>query len=133
MPMSNGPQSFSPTPRSPPPFQRKQSQHQIPHAMDTPHNMRLERHEMRRHSIRFMLSLLFNDSKEHHDQRLRNILDAPPDVLDALNAMTKIHIDKPAECREILYDQYTDALLFSHRGKPLAPASQQISLILRGI
>ncbi len=37
--------------------------------------------------------------------------------------MTKVHIDKNEECIEILYDLYTDALLFSHRGKTLAPAS----------
>ena len=37
--------------------------------------------------------------------------------------MTKVHIDKSPECIEILYDLYTDALLFSHRGKHLAPAS----------
>ncbi len=64
-----------------------------------------------------------NDSKEHHAQLLRHILDAQSDVLNALNAMTKIHIDKSDECMEILYDLYTDALLFSHRGKTLAPAS----------
>jgi hypothetical protein len=77
---------------------------------------------MRRHANR-PASPLSNDSKEHHAQRLRHILDAQSDVLDALNAMTKIHIDKSAECVEILYDIYTDALLFSHRGKTLAPAS----------
>jgi hypothetical protein len=38
--------------------------------------------------------------------------------------MTKIHIDKTAECMDILYYLYTDALfLFSHHGKTLAPAS----------
>jgi hypothetical protein len=37
--------------------------------------------------------------------------------------MAKIHIDKSAECMDILYDLYTDTLLFSHRGKTLAPAS----------
>jgi hypothetical protein len=68
-------------------------------------------------------SALSNDGTPHHAQRLRNILDAQSDVLDALNAMTKIHIDRTAECMDILYDLYTDALLFSHRGKTLAPAS----------
>ncbi len=63
----------------------------------------------------------FND--EHHAQRLRHILDAQSDVLDALNAMTKVHIDRTQGCIEILYDICTDALLFSHRGKNLAPAS----------
>jgi hypothetical protein len=36
---------------------------------------RLVRHEMRRHSKR-STSPLSNDSKEHHAQRLRHILDA---------------------------------------------------------
>ena len=84
--------------------------------------MRLVRHELRRHSKR-STSPLSNDGKEYHAQRLRHILDAQSDVLDALNAMTKIHIDKSEECMEILYDLYNDALLFSHRGKTLAPAS----------
>ncbi len=84
--------------------------------------MRLVRHKIRRHSKR-STSPLSNDSKEHHAQRLRHILDAQSDVLDALNAMIKIHIDKSDECMEILYDLYTDALLFSHREKTLAPAS----------
>jgi hypothetical protein len=66
--------------------------------------MRLERHELRRHSVRSVPSALSNDGTDHHDQRLRNILDAQSDVLDALNAMTKIHIDKTAECMDILYD-----------------------------
>ena len=37
--------------------------------------------------------------------------------------MTKVHVDKSTECIEILHDLYTDALLFCHRGKTLAPAS----------
>jgi hypothetical protein len=68
-------------------------------------------------------SALSNDGTNHHDQRLRNILDAQSDVLDTLNAMTKVHIDKTDECMEILYDLYTDAMMFSHRGKILAPSS----------
>jgi hypothetical protein len=62
-------------------------------------------------------------NEEHHAQRLRHILDAQSDVLNALNAITKVHIDRNEECIEIRYDLYTDALLFSHRGKTLAPAS----------
>jgi hypothetical protein len=68
-------------------------------------------------------SALSNDGTNHHDQRLRNILDAQSDVLDTLNAMTKVHIDKTDECMEILYDLYTDPMMFSHRGKILAPSS----------
>jgi acetolactate synthase small subunit len=52
--------------------------------------MRIERHELRRFSTRTIV----ND--EHHAQRLRHILDAQSDVLDVLNAMTKVHIDRPA-------------------------------------
>jgi hypothetical protein len=85
-------------------------------------SIRLKRHELRRFSQRNTASVSTNKAK-HHAQRLTNILDAKSDVLDALNAMTKVHIDKIDECIEILYDIYTDALLFSHRGKHLAPAS----------
>jgi hypothetical protein len=84
--------------------------------------MRLERHELRRFSKRTLASITSNN-EEHHAQRLRNILDVQSDVLDTLNAMTKVHVDKTSECIEILYDLYTDALLFCHRGKTLAPAS----------
>ena len=84
--------------------------------------MRIERHELRRFSKRTMAPVT-SVNEEHHTQRLRHILDVQSDVLDALNAMTKVHIDKSPECIEILYDLYTDALLFSHRGKHLAPAS----------
>ena len=84
--------------------------------------MRIERHELRRFSKRTMAPVT-SVNEEHHTQRLRHILDVQSDVLDALNAMTKVHIDKNPECIEILYDLYTDALLFSHRGKHLAPAS----------
>ena len=84
--------------------------------------MRLDRHELRRFSTRTMAPVT-SVHDEHHAQRLRHILDAQSDVLDALNAMTKVHIDRTQECIEILYDVYTDALLFSHRGKNLAPAS----------
>jgi hypothetical protein len=114
----------SPPPPTPHHHSREQqSQRNITHAKDPLCTMRLERHELRRHSIRSVPSALSNDGTDHHTQRLRNILDAQSDVLDALNAMTKIHIDKTAECMDILYDLYTDALLFSHRGKTLAPAS----------
>jgi hypothetical protein len=84
--------------------------------------MRLERHELRRFSKR-TLAPMTKDNEQHHAQRLQHILDVQSDVLDALNAMTKVHIDKTDECLEILYDLYQDALLFSHRGKHLAPAS----------
>ncbi len=48
--------------------------------------------------------------------------------------MTKVHVNKTKECMEIIYDLYIDALLFSHRGKNLAPASHpnQIPLLLLG-
>jgi hypothetical protein len=84
--------------------------------------MRLERHELRRFSKR-TLAPVTSINAEHHEHRLRNILDVQSDVLDSINAMTKVHVDKTQECIEILYDLYTDALLFCHRGKHLAPAS----------
>ncbi len=84
--------------------------------------MRIERHELRRFSKRTM-ALVTSVNDEHHAQRLRHILDAQSDVLDALNTMTKVQFDRNQECIEIIYDLYTDALLFSHRGKTLAPAS----------
>ena len=84
--------------------------------------MRLERHELRRFSKR-TLAPITSINEEHHANRLRNILDVQSDALDSINAMTKIHVDKTPECIEILYDLYTDALLFCHRGKHLAPAS----------
>jgi hypothetical protein len=84
--------------------------------------MRLIRHEQRRHADSH-LAPNTKEGREHHAQRLQSILDAQSDVLDTLNAMTKIHIDKSKECIEIIYDLYTDALLFFHRGKNLAPAS----------
>ncbi len=62
-------------------------------------------------------------NEEHHARRLRNILDVQSDALDSINAMTRVHVDKTTECIEILYDLYTDALLFCHRGKTLAPTS----------
>jgi hypothetical protein len=83
--------------------------------------MRLER---RRFSKRTLAAPMTKDSEEHHAQHLQHILeDVQSDVFDALNAMTKVHIDKTDECLEILYDLYQDALLFSHRGKHIAPAS----------
>jgi hypothetical protein len=65
--------------------------------------MRLERHELRRFSKR-TLAPMTKDNEQHHAQRLQHILDVQSDVLDALNAMTKVHIDKTDECLEILYD-----------------------------
>jgi hypothetical protein len=84
--------------------------------------MRIERHELRRFSKRTSAPITSNN-EEHHAHRLRNILDIQSDALDAINAMAKVHVDKTTECIEILYDLYTDALLFCHRGKHLAPAS----------
>jgi hypothetical protein len=84
--------------------------------------MRLESHELRRFSKRTFAPMT-KDNEAHHAQRLQHILDVQSDVLDTLNAMTKVHIDKTDECLEIIYDLYQDALLFSHRGKHLAPAS----------
>jgi hypothetical protein len=84
--------------------------------------MRLVRHELRRHANAHLVPNT-KEGRAHHEQRLQNILDAQSDVLDTLNAMTKVHVDKSKECMEIIYDLYTDALLFSHRGKILAPAS----------
>jgi hypothetical protein len=63
------------------------------------------------------------EGRAHHEQRLQNIIDAQSDVLDTLNAMIKVHVDKSKECMEIICDLYTDALLFSHRGNTLSPAS----------
>jgi hypothetical protein len=83
--------------------------------------MRLVRHEQRRFSDKPLA--LSKEGHNHHAVRLRHILDAQSDVLDALNAMTKIHIDTSVECIQIMYDLYMDALNFSHRGKTLAPAS----------
>jgi hypothetical protein len=60
-------------------------------------------------------------NKVHHAQRLRHILDAQSDVLDALNAMTKVHIDRNKECIEIIYDLYTDALVFPTVANNLHP------------
>jgi hypothetical protein len=84
--------------------------------------MRLVRHEQRRHADAHLVPNT-KEGRAHHAQRLQSILDAQSDVLDTLNAMTKVHVDKTKECMEIIYDLYTDALLFSHRGKNLAPAS----------
>jgi hypothetical protein len=84
--------------------------------------MRLERHELRRHADAHLVPNT-KEGRAHHAQRLQSILNAQSDVLDTLNAMTKVHVDKTKECMEIIYDLYTDALLFSHRGKNLAPAS----------
>jgi hypothetical protein len=114
----------SPPPLTPPPSFQRTTITTKDHSRQGPaFQHRLERHELRRHSVWSVPSALSNDGTDHHDQRLRNILEAQSDVLDALNAMTKIHIDKTAECMDLLYDLYTDALLFSHRGKTLAPAS----------
>ena len=84
--------------------------------------MRLIRHELRRHADTHLVPNT-KEGREHHAARLQSILDAQSDVLDTLNAMTKVHVDRSKECMEIIYDLYTDALLFSHRGKNLAPSS----------
>jgi hypothetical protein len=115
---------FSPPPHPPRPrpSATNLSQHKPRHTSDAPHTMRLVvRHEQCRLSDKPLA--LFKEGQHHHAFRLRHFLDAQPDVLDALNAMTEIHIDTSVECIQIMYDLYMDALNFSHRGKTMAPAS----------
>jgi hypothetical protein len=98
------------------------SQTQILRGQQVSTKIRLERHKLRRFSKR-TLAPITSINEEHHANRLRNILDVKSDVLDTINAMSKVHVDKTEECIEKFYDLYTDALLFCHRGKTLAPAS----------
>ena len=114
---SNVPPLPPTTPRHHAPGQ--QPQNKILRASDS--TMRLERHELRRFTTKPLVPN--TNLLDHHAQRLKHILDTQADVLDTLNAMTKIHIDRNTECIEILYNLYIDALSFSHRGKTLAPAS----------
>ena len=98
------------------------SQQHILRGQNAPETMRLVRHELRRHADTHLVPKT-KEGREHHAATLQSILDAQSDVLDTLNAMTKVHVDRSKECMEIIYDLYTDALLFSHRGKILAPSS----------
>ena len=109
------------------------SQQQILRGPNTSANMRLVRHELRRHADTHLVPTT-KEGREHHAATLQSILDAQSDVLDKLNAMTKVHVDRSKECMEIMYDLYTDALLFSHRGKnPCSFIAPAISLVLHGL